>query len=529
MGRIISHRYEELTQLGHGGQGMVYKVRHLEHGTILALKALPFYLLDNEEYVVRFEREVAVLQRLQHQNIVRVFESGHDEALQVRYFVMEYIEGKALKQYVKERGALPLAEVLDIVCQAGRALVYAHRQEQPVIHRDVKPANIMLEEPSRRVVVLDFGIAKQLNTADQFRTKTGALLGTMKYCAPEQLQQMEISGSVDVYSLGMVMYEMITGTQFFPQKDEYAVMAQVLDPTRENEPTFPAAVPAILRAILKKAIAKVPANRYAKMIDFLAALESYRRTMHEAPTMLVNSVPEADLAVSPKPNPLAFISKSVPVSEQVPTKPQSPQKIEPAPVRRLVERVDPVPPPRQDRSPIPLASPIQKEPSAPNVSARLFTQDGKLSRAQFDADAFRALVATTAESNSLGDKHIAVFHLLISLTRGPYLKGVTRYLMKRTGTDVDAKLKVLRALVRQAYHRPIVEDRLIVRELYRTDLDRGMISLLQTAAQFAQQGEIEETHLLAALLGNVPPELVSVLQESGLTLANLQQYKRENP
>jgi hypothetical protein len=121
-----------------------------------------------------------------------------------------------------------------------------------------------------------------------------------------------------------------------------------------------------------------------------------------------------------------------------------------------------------------------------------------------------------------------VFHLLISLTRGPYLKGFTRYLTKRAGTDVDAKLKVLRALVRQAYHRPIVEDRLIVRELYRNDLEKGMV-LLQTAAQIAQQGEIEEPHLLAALLGNVPPELQPVLPESGLTLANLQQYKRENP
>ncbi len=528
MGRIIANQYEELAQVGLGGQGMVFKVRHLERGTILALKALPFYLLDNEEYVARFEREVAVLQRLQHHNIVRVFASGHDEALRVRYFVMEYIEGKALKQYLKERGALPLAEVFDIVCQTARALVYAHRQVQPVIHRDVKPANIMIEEPSRRVVVLDFGIAKQLNAAEQFRTKTGAMLGTVKYCAPEQLKQLEITGSVDVYSLGMVMYEMLAGTQFFPQKDEYAVMAQVLDPIHENEPTLPTAVPAALVAILKRAIAKVPGDRYPRMIDFLAELESYRRTMHETPTILVNPAPEADLAVKQKPPPLAFISRNVPVSEQAQVKPQSQPKPPTPPVHRLVERVDAILPPRQDRS-VQADPPKQKEPPVHNINVRLFTQDGKLNRAQFDADAFRALVATTAESNSLGDKHIAVFHLLISLTRGPYLKGFARYLTKRTNTDVDAKLKVVRALVRQAYHRPIVEDRLIVRELYKTDLETGVISLLQTAAQLAQQGEIEEPHLFAALLGNVPPELTPVLQESGLTLANLQQYKKETP
>jgi len=529
MGRIISRQYEELAQLGLGGQGMVFKVRHLERGTLFALKALPFYLLENQESVARFEREVAVLQRLQHQHIVRVFESGHDETLQMRYFVMEYIEGKALKQYLKERGALPLSEVLDLVCQAARALVYAHRQAQPVIHRDIKPANIMLEEPSRRVVVLDFGIAKQLNTVDQFRTKTGAMVGTVKYCAPEQLKQLDITGSVDVYSLGMVMYEMMTGTQFFPQKDEYTVMAQVLDLTHENEPVFSAAVPAALVAIIKKAIAKSPGNRYPRMIDFLAELESYRRAVSETPTMLVTPARKADPAVDPKPSPLAFTSRNVPLSEQGQAKPQSPQKIEAHPVRRLVERVDAVPPPRQALPPVQPQKPMQKEPSAQNPGARFFTQEGKLNRSQFDTDAFRTLVATTAESNSLGDRQITVFHLLISLTRGPYLKGFIRSLSKRTGTDLDAKLKVLRALVRQAYHRPIVEERLIVRELYRTDLENGMVSLLQTAAQLAQQGEIEEPHLLAALLGNVPPELLPVLQESGLTLANLQQYKRESP
>jgi hypothetical protein len=251
--------------------------------------------------------------------------------------------------------------------------------------------------------------------------------------------------------------------------------------------------------------------------------------MHETPTMLVNSPPEVAPVVAPKPDSLAFLSRNVSVAEQAQMKPQPPQKFAAHRVHRLVDRVDAVPSPRQERN---LPQPEQskrKEPPAQNNNVRLFTQDGKLNRVQFDAEAFRALVATTAESNSLGDKHIAVFHLVISLTRGPYLKGFARYLTKYTGTDLDAKLKVLRALIRQAYHRPIVEERLIVRELHRTDLENDVITLLQTAAQLAQHGEIAELHLLAALLSKVPPELLPVLQESGVTLANLQQYRRESP
>ena len=144
MGRVISRKYEELGQLGQGGQGVVYKVRHVEHKTILALKALPAYLLEDQDMVARFEQESLVMTRLQHRNIARVLGTGRDDALNLSYFVMEYIQGRTLKQYVYEKGPLPLPEVLEIARQVASALDYAHNQTPPVIHRDIKPTNIMI-------------------------------------------------------------------------------------------------------------------------------------------------------------------------------------------------------------------------------------------------------------------------------------------------------------------------------------------------------------------------------------------------
>ncbi|MGE0682456.1 MAG: serine/threonine protein kinase, partial [Candidatus Binatia bacterium] len=183
MGQVISNKYEVISELGRGGMGVVYKVRHSVLGKTYALKVLPAELMmANQDLVTRFYREARVMARLTHANIVQVMDIDRDESRDWYYFVMEYVQGKSLKHYIKSKGPLPLPEVLEIGCQVARALVYAHRQSPPVIHRDIKPENIMIEEPRRRVVVLDFGIAKQLEAGSQF-----TVAGTPKYCAPEQL------------------------------------------------------------------------------------------------------------------------------------------------------------------------------------------------------------------------------------------------------------------------------------------------------------------------------------------------------
>ncbi|HJY82500.1 MAG TPA: serine/threonine-protein kinase, partial [Candidatus Binatia bacterium] len=233
---VISRKYEVVGQLGRGGMGVVYKVRHSALDTILALKVLPAYLMDNQEMIARFYREARVMARLRHHNIVRVLDIDQDDTLNFHYFVMEYLQGKTLGEYLRERRSLPLPEVLDIACQVASALEYAHSHNPSVIHRDIKPSNIMIEDLSGRSVVMDFGIAKELGESEM--TKSGVMIGTVKYCSPEQMRHEPLDGSADVYSLGMVMYEAYTGTQFFAGLGEHTVISRVLDDTQENEPHF---------------------------------------------------------------------------------------------------------------------------------------------------------------------------------------------------------------------------------------------------------------------------------------------------
>lgn len=299
MGRVISRKYEELGQLGQGGQGVVYKVRHVEHKTILALKALPAYLLENQDMVARFEQEALLMTRLHHRNIARVLGTGRDEVLNLSYFVMEYIQGRTLKQYIYEKGPLPLAEILEIARQVASALDYAHNQAPPVIHRDIKPTNIMIEDHTGRAVVLDFGIAKELDDGEQARTKTGVMIGTWKYCSPEQLRHEPLSGSADVYSLGMVIYEMFTGKQFFAGLDEHAVLGRVLYDAQENEPDFNRPAPPAFVALLTKTMAKARAKRYPRMADLLNDLEACWWALDETRTVVL-STPERE---EPQPEP----------------------------------------------------------------------------------------------------------------------------------------------------------------------------------------------------------------------------------
>ena len=289
MGRIISRKYEELELLGQGGQAAVYKVRHVDLKTILALKILPSYLLENEEMVARFNREALLMARLHHRNIVRVLGNGHDEELNCHYIVMENIQGRTLKQYLREKGPLPLAEVLELVRQVAAALDYAHNQTPAVIHRDIKPSNIMIEDLTGRAVVLDFGIAKELDGSEGTRTRTGMMIGTWKYSSPEQLRHEPLTGSADIYSLGLVMYEMYAGAQFFVGLDERAVIGRLLYNPQELTPSFSRPTPQAFISFVTNAIAKDRNKRYSRMADFLNALESCWSVLDETKTQVLTA------------------------------------------------------------------------------------------------------------------------------------------------------------------------------------------------------------------------------------------------
>ena len=276
---IISRKYEVVGHLGQGGMGTVYKVRHTALDTISALKVLPAHLMEHREMVDRFYREARIMARMHHPNIVRVVDIDRDDALNLYYFVMEYIEGVTLSRYVREKGPLPLLEVLDLSRRIADALAYAHHHNPPVIHRDIKPANVMIENRSSRVVVMDFGIAKELGDGDA--TKTGMTLGTLRYAAPEQLRQEQLDGSADVYSLGMVIYELYTGKQFFSGLDEFAVLEKVRNDNAEHPPLFDRPVPPAFAQLLTRAIAKDRTQRYHSMYELLQAIDECRKLQVE--------------------------------------------------------------------------------------------------------------------------------------------------------------------------------------------------------------------------------------------------------
>ncbi|MGE0821403.1 MAG: protein kinase [Candidatus Binatia bacterium] len=287
--REISNKYEVLDLLGQGGMGTVYKVRHTRLDSVLALKILQHTFVEGGDAVARFYREARVMARLKHPNIAQVLDIDRDEALNSYYFVMEYIEGKTLRQHLRERGALPITEVLDIAQQVASALAYAHEQVPPVIHRDIKPSNIMIEANSQRVVVMDFGIAKEL-VDDADVTKTGAVMGTMQYCAPEQMRREPLDGGADIYALGMVMYEAYTGESFFSGMNETTIIGRVLYDPQENLPEFPETTAPAFTALVTKAITKDRKQRYQRAADFLRDLEACRATLDESATLVM---PEA--------------------------------------------------------------------------------------------------------------------------------------------------------------------------------------------------------------------------------------------
>lgn len=299
----INDKYEVIEQIGRGGMGIVYRARHRALQTMLAVKVLPPELAGNIELVNRFHQEARLMAQLKHPNIVQVVDV--DKVGDIHYFIMEYIAGKSLSQHLREQRRLSLLDTLGIARQIVSALEYAHKHEPPVIHRDIKPDNILIESFSGRVVVTDFGIAKVLGAIGY--TTTDMVMGTLLYCAPEQvLRPEELDGRADLYSLGMVMYELISGHPFFAGLDERALLGRALYGPEENLPTFSDSTPPEFVSLVTKAIARDPAQRYQTATNLRQAIE-HCLTQH-APT-----APTAYLTVSPTEAPVQTIGSASPL------------------------------------------------------------------------------------------------------------------------------------------------------------------------------------------------------------------------
>jgi serine/threonine-protein kinase len=265
--QTIASRYEIKHVLGTGGMSTVYCAFDTLLERNVALKVLHDQYGGDEEYVERFRREARSVAQLSHPNIVTVIDRGEEDGKQ--FIVFEIIEGENLKELVERGGPLPVRRALELGLEVGRALAFAHGQG--LVHRDVKPQNVLLNDEGRAKVT-DFGIARVLDAVGQ--TETGTVLGTSHYIAPEQARGEQIDAQTDIYSFGVVLYELLTGEVPYPGDNFLTVaMKHVNDPSPSVLDRRPD-TPLRLASLIERCMAKLPADRPGSMDEVVGELEA---------------------------------------------------------------------------------------------------------------------------------------------------------------------------------------------------------------------------------------------------------------
>ena len=268
---LLGGRYRIEQELGRGGMAKVFKGTDEVLGRTVAIKVLAPQIADDESFVARFRREAQAAARLNHPNLVGVYDTGEDDG--VKYIVMEYVEGKTLAAYLADGGRIMPDRATEIAEDVCSALTVAHAAG--IVHRDIKPGNIMVT-PHGEVKVTDFGIARVAMSGDTI-AQTVAVLGTASYLSPEQAQGQAVDGRSDIYSLGCVLYEMLTGRPPFVGDSPVTVASKhVLETPKPPSKLNPDVSPE-LDAVVLKTLAKNPANRYQAADELRADLERARR------------------------------------------------------------------------------------------------------------------------------------------------------------------------------------------------------------------------------------------------------------
>jgi beta-lactam-binding protein with PASTA domain len=261
---VIDGRYRVINRLGSGGMADVYCAEDTQLGRKVAVKLLYRRFAEDSEFVERFRREASSAAGLQHPNIVGVFDRGEWDG--TYYIAMEYLKGHTLKQLVREHGAMPPDLAVDITIQVLRAAKFAHKRG--VVHRDIKPHNVILDEEGRAKVT-DFGIARA-GASDM--TETGSIMGTAQYLSPEQAQGQPVSPRSDLYSIGVMLYELLTGRVPFDAESPVTIaLKHVSEPPVPPSELNPA-IPPALEAVVLRALEKEPSRRFADADEFAAAL-----------------------------------------------------------------------------------------------------------------------------------------------------------------------------------------------------------------------------------------------------------------
>jgi outer membrane biosynthesis protein TonB len=321
--------------IGRGGMSIVYEAEHMQLGRKLALKLLAPALAADESFRERFIRESQIAASLDHPNVVQIYDAG--EADGFLYIAMRHVEGTDLRSLLERQAPLGLGQTLYIVEQVASALDAAH--ERGLVHRDIKPANILLAQPSERVFLTDFGIAKQTSSAAL--TKTGYFLGTFEYAAPEQLEGKPIDGRTDLYALGCVLYECLSGEAPFKAATEASIIhAHLVEPPPKLTLKRPD-LPAGLNAVITRAMAKAKEDRFSTGAELTNAVRAAARdealatsTGYAQPVTPV----AAETILAPPERPAA------------PEPPPAPPPAPPAPQPSTAAEPAPAPPPREPRT-----------------------------------------------------------------------------------------------------------------------------------------------------------------------------------
>ena len=277
IGQIIKERYEITQLLGEGGMSFVYKAIDKQLQRTVAIKTLKPVYVEQEKFVERFKREAQTAANLNHPNIVQIFDWGIEEE---PYFVMEYIEGSTLTSIISKKKTLSISDILFIGAQVSSGLQAAH--SQGLVHRDIKPGNIMIT-PEGKVKVTDFGIVSLQNEESDI-TKTGSILGTASYISPEQAQGKPVSKESDLYSLGTVLYELITGRPPFEGETPIATATKHITDKPEKLSVYRQNIPKGVENAILKLLHKYPKDRFKNAEDLRALLLQQKNQLQSIQT-----------------------------------------------------------------------------------------------------------------------------------------------------------------------------------------------------------------------------------------------------
>ena len=285
-GTVLGSRYQILRVLGEGGMGAVYQARDQELDRIIALKVIRPELAGNPAILQRFKQELILARHVTHKNVVRIFDLGESDG--IKFITMEYVDGEDLRMLLKRDGKFSPKDAVHVIEQVCRALDAAHAEG--VIHRDLKPQNIMRDKQGR-IVVMDFGLARSLQ--GEGMTQTGALVGTMEYMSPEQAMGGELDQRSDLFALGLIFYELLTGK--VPYKADTA-LASLMKRTQERAipaSQIDASVPKVLSTIVSRCLERDPKARYHSALEILQQLEAWGMNPSISPSVVARMAPSS--------------------------------------------------------------------------------------------------------------------------------------------------------------------------------------------------------------------------------------------